>query len=238
MAGAFFWGAFTGSALLVGAAIALRWRVRQAQVGWVLGFGAGVLISAVAFDLVLEAYQRTGGETWTVALGLAAGALSYFGGSRALDRRSRSASPGSDDASKLVMGALLDGIPESFALGLALIESGAPGAGFVAAVFISNLPEGMSWTAGLRDEGRPTRLIVGLWLLIALVSAVSALLGYALLDGAPPEVVSVIEAYAAGAVLQTIATTMLPDAMRDAGDVVGLFTVLGFTLSFVLSVIA
>jgi ZIP family zinc transporter len=235
---AFLWGAFTGSALLVGAAIALRWHVTRAQVGWLLGFGVGVLISAVAFDLVLEAYTRTGGETWTVGLGLAAGALSYFGGNRALDRRGPGTLPGSEDASRLVLGGLLDGIPESFALGFALIESGAPGAAFVAAVFMSNLPEGMSWTARLREAGRPTRLIVRLWLLITVVSAFAALLGYALLDGAPAEVASVIEAYAAGAILQTIATTMLPEAMRNAGDVVGLFTVLGFALSFVLSVLA
>jgi ZIP family zinc transporter len=234
MAEAFFWGALTGSALLIGAAIALRWRVANSQVGWLLGFGAGVLISAVAFDLVLEAYHRAGGEVWTVALGLAGGALTYFAGSLALDRQPRF-EPG-DDAPKLVLGALLDGIPESFALGLALLESGGPGAAFVTAVFLSNLPEGLASTVGLRDEGHPTRLIVGLWSLIMLVSAFASLLGYALLDGAPGEVVSLIEAYAAGAVLQTIATTMLPDAMRDAGPVVGLFTVLGFMLSFVLSV--
>jgi ZIP family zinc transporter len=237
MGEAFFWGAFTGSALLVGAGIALRWHVARTQVGWLLGFGAGVLFSAVAFDLVLEAYDRAGGETWAVALGLAAGALSYFAGTVALDRRSgRSVDRG--EASKLVLDALLDGIPESFALGVALLEGGAPGVGFVAAVFISNLPEGLSATAGLRDDGRPTAFIVRLWSLIALVSAVAALLGYALLDGAPADVISFIEAYAAGAVLQMLATTTFPNAMRDAGPVVGLFTVLGFTLSFVLSTVA
>ena len=237
MGEAFFWGAFTGSALLIGAAIALRWQVARHQVGWLLGFGAGVLFSAVAFDLVLEAYKRAGGETWAVALGLAAGALSDFGGNVLLDRRSGRSLDGGD-ASKLVLGALLDGIPESFALGLALLESGAPSAAFVVAVFISNLPEGLSATAGLRDDGRPTWFIVRLWSLITLVSAVSALLGYALLDGAPSDVISFIEAYAAGAVLQMLATTTFPDAMQDAGPVVGLFTVFGFTLSFVLSTVA
>jgi len=238
MGEAIAWGAFSAGALLVGALVALRWSVPSRAVGLVLGFGAGVLISAVAFELVLESYDRAPDDAWAVALGLAAGALVYYAGSIALDHRTTGLRAGAhaNEGGKLVLGALLDGIPESFALGLTLLERGRPSTAFVAAVFLSNLPEGLSATADLRAAGTHSRSIVRLWLLIVAASALAAGLGYALLDGAPNAVFSVIQAFAAGAVLQMLVTTMLPEALEDSGPAVGLVTVLGFTLSFYLSV--
>jgi ZIP family zinc transporter len=193
-----------------------------------MAFGSGVLISAVSLDLTTEALAQGGADA--TALGLAAGALVYFGGDRLLGRGG-----GDDEAEAIVLGALLDGIPESAAIGVTLLAGGGISVSFVAAVFISNLPESISASTGLEKEGRAKGWIYGLWLLIAAVSALAAGLGYQLLGGASDNVLGFVNAFAAGAILCMLADTMMPKAFREGGDKVGLVTVLGFALAALLS---
>jgi zinc transporter, ZIP family len=234
-----WWGFAGGAALIVGAAIALLLPISQRAIGLVLGFGAGVLISAVAFELTIEAFDRGGRDA--TALGLAAGALAFFLGDTWVDNRGGEHRMRADErmgegaSLGIVLGAALDGVPESVALGVTLLEGEGVSGAFLAAVFLSNLPEGLGASTGLRMAGRSSRYILRLWLGVAVLSAVAAGLGYAFLDGAPDDVVAWFQAFAAGAILTLLADLMLPEAAEKGGKVVGLLTVLGFALSFFLS---
>ena len=226
------WGLVGGLALVLGALLALipGRSIPERAVGFVMAFGAGVLISAVAFDLTEEAISIGGGVA--AALGLGAGALVYYGGDRLIDRGGSGDSD--DDPRGIVLGALLDGIPESAAIGLTLLSGGGVSVSFIVAVFISNMPESIAASAELEPK-HPRRGILGLWVAIALASAVAAALGYELLGGASDDVVAFVKAFAGGAILCMLADTMVPQALNKAGTSVGLVTVLGFALAALLS---
>jgi ZIP family zinc transporter len=129
----------------------------------------------------------------------------------------------------------MDGIPESAAIGINLLEGGNISAALFAAVFLSNVPEGLSSSSGMKRVGRPAAQILGLWGGVTLVCALAALLGYFFLAGASDDVVAAIQAFAAGTILTMLASTMMPEAYEEGGEVVGIATAAGFLLSFILS---
>ncbi|MEU8114796.1 ZIP family zinc transporter [Micromonospora sp. NPDC048947] len=238
------WGLLAGSALLVGAAVGWFARVPQRVIASIMAFGAGVLLSAVSFELIAEAHAQ--GGLLPTALGAATGAVTYTLANLALARHgarhrkrsgdqqpSESEQPGSGSA--LAVGALLDGVPESVVIGASLLGGGTVSLVTVAAVFLSNVPEGLSSAAGMRQAGRSRRYVFLLWTGIALISGVAALVGNTLLGGAPPEVMAAITALAAGAILAMITDTMVPEAFENAHLLVGLITVAGFLTAFALS---
>ncbi len=241
MLAAAWWGLVGGLALVVGALLGLFARPSTRVVGLVMAFGAGVLISAVAFELTLEAHEAAGGGA--VVAGLCAGALTFFVGDWFIDARGghRRKSPVNQTHSTeggaiaLVLGALLDGIPESAAIGASLLGGGEVGIAMVAAVFLSNVPESMAASAGLKAAERSTRYILGLWALVCLASSVAAAIGYAALGAASPAAVAFVQCFAAGAIITMLADTMVPEATEHAGKLVGLFVVAGFILAFQLS---
>ena len=234
-----FWGFVGGFALLVGAVAGLRLGASQRVIGLIMAFGAGVLISALAFELTDEAFRR--GGTDAVATGLAAGALAFFAGDWVVDHRGgahRKRSGGQQESGSggaIVVGAMLDGIPESVAIGVSLLGGKGVSTAVVAAVFLSNVPESLSAASGLRRAGRSPRWILGLWLAVAVLSAMAAAIGYAFLGDASPNVIGFIQAFAAGAILTMLADTMMPESFEHGGSVVGLVTVVGFALAFLLS---
>ncbi|MET3976518.1 MULTISPECIES: ZIP family metal transporter [unclassified Cellulosimicrobium] len=242
----FWWGLVGASSLLLGAALVFWRPPGQRLVGLVMAFGSGVLISAVAYDLVEDASTRASGLV--LLAGLAGGALTFFVGDRIIDRmggegRKRSTgvqkeavqAAGGTGGAAIALGTVLDGIPESVVLGATLIGGGGVSVAMLAAVFVSNLPEAMSATAGLLKAGtKPSRLWV-LWGSTTLVSALAAGIGYLALDGASPAVVAVTQAFAAGALLTMLVDTMIPEATEFGGPVTGLVTVLGFATAFGLS---
>lgn len=232
------WGALAASSLLIGALLGTAGWINRQAVGLILGFGAGALISAVSFELTEEALQLGGADA--TAAGLAIGALVFFAGDAALHRRGasdRKQVRDSEDASgtALLLGAVLDGVPESAVIGITLLAGGEVSVAMLAAVFISNLPEGIGGASGMRAAGNSTRSILAWWTVVALVCALSAGLGYAVLDGASDEVIALLQAFAAGGVLTMLTDTMIPDAYRQGGRVTGLLTVLGFALAALLS---
>ena len=229
------WGALAASALVVGAVVALTLRVPRGVVALILAFGAGALVSALTLDLAEEAF-RVGG-TLLFALGLAAGALTYFAGDRLLDRmRTRSAAAGSESGGMaIVLGALLDGVPESLVLGGTLVGAGGVSPSFLAAVVISNLPEGLAGSRDLADDGHSRRWILGLWIGVAAASGVAAAIGNAVSSGMTPIVFAAAQGFAAGAILTMLADSMFPEAFRSGGNRVGLATTLGFAAAFLLS---
>ena len=235
-----WWGFVGGAALLIGAAIGIWVPVSTRVIGLTMGFGAGVLFSAVAFELTGEAYDLAGADA--VVLGLSAGALTFFAGDWFIDNRGghRRKSPNGPAAGAssgaLVLGALLDGLPESAAIGISLVGGGSVGLAVLAAVFLSNIPESMSASAGLIASGRRPGQVFGLWAAVTAASTVAAAVGYGALGSASPLVVAGTQAFAAGAILTMLADTMLPEAVEHAGRLVGLVTVLGFGCAFLLSV--
>lgn len=234
------WGVAAASSLVIGAGIALAVRVPRRLVALVMGFGAGALISAVAFDLTAEAFDR--GGTTAVASGLAAGGLAFYLGDRLIERRTSSqggSGGGQTSGVAIVLGAMLDGIPESVVLGSTLLGGASVSISFLVAVALSNLPEGMGAAADLRTEGHSVRWILGLWVGIALVSGLASALGNAGLGAmGGSAAVAVIQAFAAGAMLTMLADTMFPEAFSGGGDQVGLATVLGFAIAFFLSTVS
>jgi zinc transporter, ZIP family len=207
----------------------------------VMAFGAGVLLSSVAFELMDEAY-RVGGID-AAAPGLLLGAAVFYLADREVNRRGGERRKNSGDrqggsAAAIAIGALLDGIPESAAIGISLIEGGGVGIALVAAVFLSNVPEGLSSAAGMRRAGRSPAYVLGLWGAVTLASTLAALLGYLFLEGASGNLVAGIQSFAAGAILTMLASTMMPEAYEDGGPVVGIVTTAGFLLAFVLSRLA
>ena len=238
------WGLLAGSALLAGAALGYLARVPRKVIASVMAFGAGVLLSAVAFDLIGEAHER--GGLAPAALGAVVGAVLYTGCNILVARhgarhrkRSGDQQPSEDEQGgsglAMALGALLDGIPESIVIGTSLLGGGAISLVTVAAVFISNVPEGLSSAAGMRHAGRSRAYVFGLWAGIAGISALAAIAGFVLLGGAPAGLLAGITALAGGAILAMIADTMIPEAFENAHLLIGLITVGGFLIAFALS---
>ena len=242
MGGAFFWGLVAASSLIAGGAFALSFRISQRNLGLVMGFGSGVLISAVAYELALEAFE-TSSHTWHVAAGLFAGSFTFFVGDALIDRmggeRRKDSEGAQADGSALaiVLGTVLDGIPESAVIGLGLLQGEGVSAAFVVAVFVSNVPEAIAATTGLAQSGWSGPKITGLWAAVTVVSGVAALAGYAFLDGAGPAVLAFVLAFAGGAVLTMLADTMMPEAFQHGGRLTGVVTTFGFAVAFALSVL-
>ena len=242
MSEALFWGTFAGSSLILGGAIGIWLPLPREARGLIMGFGAGVLISAVAYELVDDAFEAADGFA-IVALGLFAGAATFFVGDLAIDRRGgadRKRSEGTSAAAggvalAIVLGIVLDGIPESAVIGLTLLEGQGVSAAMIVAVFISNLPEAIAATTGLAKSGWSRLQILGLWGLVTIVSGLSALLGYVLLDGASQGAFAFVLAYAGGAILTMLADTMMPEAFERSGKWTGLATTLGFAVAFAIT---
>jgi ZIP family zinc transporter len=236
---AFLWSLVASSSLLVGGLIAISYDLTQRTIGLVMGFGAGVLIAVLSVDLALDAFERSSGLV--VALGVLTGGVTFYAGDLWLDRMGgdeRKSSGGGQSSGKplaIVLGIVLDGIPESAAIGVTLIEGGAIGAAFVVGVFLSNLPESLGASSGLRKGGRSARWILGLWVLVSVVCAFASLLAFGLLDDSQQGLIGFTLAFAAGAILAMLADTMMPEAFEHAGRAVALVTVLGFALGFAIT---
>jgi ZIP family zinc transporter len=254
-------GAVASSALIIGASIGVRFRLPKRLLAMVLAFAAGALITALTFELFEDSYER--GGIWLAAIGLAAGAVVFTVLSALLDRWAQPADESkpadevrgsakldtdaaadarpSSAATKrgaaglaLLAAVTLDGVPENLALGISLDE-GSGSLALLAAIFISNLPEALVGAASMREQGRSPIRVVGLWTACAALLTVAVVAGAALLAQSDSAVVSVPLAFAAGAVIASLADTLMPEAFEHGGPAVALSTAAGFLLSFVLS---
>jgi ZIP family zinc transporter len=239
-----FWGFVAGAALLIGAWIGYSMRVSQRTIAGIMAFGSGVLISALSFELMDEAYKKGGFDS--TALGFLGGAAVYTLANWLLARhgakhRKRSGkqqpseSEDSGSGAAIAVGALLDGIPESIVIGLSMLKGGAVSTVAVIAIFLSNIPEGLSSASGMKHAGRSATYVFGVWAAIAVVSGLASLAGYTLFRNFSADVVAATTATAAGAILSMLVDTMIPEAFADTHDFAGLITVAGFLAAFVLS---
>ena len=238
------WGLLAGSALLLGAAAGYFARVPQRVVAAVMAFGSGVLISALSFELMDEAYRQGGFPA--SAAGFVGGAAVYTAANYVLSHRGArhrkrsgaqqpSEAENSGSGLAIALGALLDGVPESIVIGTSLLAGGAVSWVAVIAIFLSNVPEGLSSSAGMRKAGRSGAYVFGLWGGIAAASGLAAWAGYAVFGHFSAAVVAATTATAAGAILAMLADTMIPEAFEHAHDFAGLITVVGFLAAFALS---
>lgn len=236
------WGLLAGSALLIGAAIGFLAPIKQRAIAGIMAFGSGVLISALSFDLMNEAFKQGGFRP--AAIGFLGGAAIFTGANLILNRqgakhrkRSGHQQPKKSEGSGLALaiGALVDGIPESIVIGVSMIKGGTVSMVAVIAIFLSNLPEGLSSSAGMRKAGRSLGYVFTVWTTIAVLSGVASLCGYSFFNGVSDETIATITALAAGAILAMLSDTMIPEAFEQAHEFTGLITVAGFLAAFFLS---
>ena len=225
MLGALGYGALAASSLLIGAWIGLTGELDRRAVGLVLGFGAGALISSVSFELAEDGVRIGGGGS--VAIGLAVGALTYYVCDGLVERRSGGGATGN----ALALGAFLDGIPEQLVLGIGIATGEGVSVGLLGAIFVSNLPEAIGASNGMRAAGRGRPTILRLWLAVTIVLTIATVTGFGIADSASGELLGGVNGFAAGALLVMLVDSMIPEAAREAGRPAGLVTTLGFALA-------
>ena len=242
------WCALAASFLLLGAVIVRLSRPSPRVIAPIMAIGSGVLIAAVAYDLVADASDGT--PVQLVLVSIVIGATAFTLGTRALSRRQRrrmtatnrangegtSSSAGESNSLAIVLASVLDGIPESIVLGLTVLTGGVSPQ-LMAGIALSNLPEGMASSSGLLTSGWSFRRIVRLWGIVIVASAIAGALGPWLLGTAPPEAAGIVQAFAAGALLAMIVDSMIPEAYEIDRDWTGLLVVIGFVATVGLSVL-
>ncbi|AEG17792.1 ZIP family metal transporter [Methanobacterium paludis] len=238
------WGLLAGSALLVGAIFGYFFKIPQRIVASIMAFGAGVLMSAISFELLDEAYAL--GGAYHVVAGFLIGATIFtlanvYLARKGAKHRKRSGkailSENGFESSgpAIAVGSVLDGIPESIAIGLTMIEGGIVSTATVVAIFLSNIPEGLSSSTGMKTMGWRAVPIFVLWTVITLCTGVSSLAGYTIFSHFSPGIIAAVLALAAGGILAMLVDTMIPEAFSETHNLAGMVTVLGFILSFILS---
>ena len=256
MAESLIFGLIASSALVLGALVGGRFQIPKRVLAAMLAFAAGALMTALAFELFEDSYEQ--GGIWRAALGLAAGAVVFTVLSRQLDRLAEGrheedhgsekldVDAAADDAAPstasvsgsaglaLLAAVTLDGVPENVALGVSLGE-GSGGLALLTAIFVSNFPEALVGSASMRAQGRSQTFILGTWFACALLLAAAVVIGAGPLSASSPETLSLPLAFAAGAVLASLADTLMPEAYEQGGPTVALSTAAGFLLSFVLA---
>jgi len=242
MIAAVAWGALAASSLVLGAALAFVRGWSRRQVGLVLAFGAGALISAVSYELAQEGLEV--GGAGVTGIGLGVGALAYFLLDGTIERRfsagrgRKGRAAGSDGGTALALGAFLDGVREQLFLGFSLAGGGGVGVALLVAIYVSNLPEAMGSAEQMRKAGTRRSAIMRLWLLVAAICAMATVLGYLVAEAVSDAARAGIDGFAAGALLVMLIDSMIPDARSEGGRVAGLVTVLGFALAAALSSLA
>lgn len=232
------WGAFAGSSILIGALLGLYTTLPKKVTGLIMSFGTGVLLGAASFELLTEAVDQ--GGLIATSIGFLTGALIFtiselFISNRGGKDRKRSKKSESSSGLSIFIGTIIDAIPESIIIGVSLLNKGSVSYLMVIAVFISNFPEGLSSTVGLKKDGYSKRTILIMWLIVVLLASVSSLLGFTFLQNTSVAIISFISAFAAGGIISMVASTMMPEAFEEGGAIVGLIASLGLLSSLFLA---
>jgi ZIP family zinc transporter len=245
IAQAAFWGVVAASGLLIGALVGSFGRLSHRVIAGVMGFGGGVLIAVLSIDLMDSAFRE--GGPMAATFGFLFGGITFCTinwrlarhGARHRNRCGECVAQTSEAEHKgsglaIAAGAVLDGVPESLVIGLSMVGSGTIGPGLIVGFFLANVPQGLSSATGMKRAGRSGRYIFTLWTGILLISGMAAAAGYLLLDNSVPAVPATITAFAAGAVLAMLSESMIPEAFADAQPFIGLITVFGFLVAFLI----
>ena len=230
-----------GFSLILGVIIGTVFKIGQRTIAAIMAFGSGVLICALTFGLMEEAFKHGGFDA--IVIGFLIGGVVFIGGDFLVHRyggrnhkkRKHFKSVRESNGKAIILGASLDGIPESIALGLSLLEKNGIGLLMLAAIFLSNLPESISSIGDLRKEGFSTKKIYFMWSIVSIGSIVAAVLSYIFLKNINLNMRGIIESFASGAILAMLADSMMPEAYEEGGYLIGFLTMLGFLTAFILS---
>lgn len=243
MLSAIAWSALATGTILIGMAMAYRNMVNVRWTGLIMGLGAGAIISAAAYQLLLSAAVADWGGEIVVGVGLAGGALTFYFADRWVDHLGGAERMDFDGGQKsgsgmgILLGSLLDGVPESLVLGLSLVHSPQVSLAFIFAVSISNIPQGLGGTAGMLASGWSKQKITRLWLAVCGASILAAAVGYGLGQMFSGVNGALADAFAGGALLVMLTDSMIPEAFEHGGRETGLFLVIGFAAAVVVSLV-
>lgn len=232
------WGFVASVPLIAGAILASFVNLKKSIIASIMAFGAGVLIAALTFSLIEEAYNLVH-DIVPVVAGFGFGGLSYSMANHILNKKSgvknRKRSHGENagggkDASglALMVGSLMDNIPENMVLGISIVAGGAVNIVLIAAIFISNFPEGLASSQGMKESGKSTGHVLLLWTIVVAI-------GFAVLAKVNKDIIAITLSYASGAILVMLAESMIPEAFEEGGSSrIGLAAMAGFAVAFVL----
>jgi ZIP family zinc transporter len=235
------YASLTGFSLILGVIIGTTLKIGQKAIAAIMAFGSGVLICALTFGLMEDAFKHGGFDA--VIIGFLLGGLVFISGDvlihrtggRNHKRKAHHPSAKQTNGRAIVLGSLLDGIPESIALGVALLSKNGIGLLMLVAIFLSNLPESLSSIDDLRREGYSPKRIYLSWSIVSVLVASSVVLSFLFLEKLDLNALGIIESFASGAILAMLADSMMPEAYEDGGFLIGFLTMLGFLTAFVLS---
>ena len=235
------YASLTGFSLILGVILGTTLKIGQKIIAAVMAFGSGVLICALTFGLMEEAFKHGGFDA--VIVGFLLGGLVFISGDvlihkiggRNHKRKAHHKPAKETNGQAIVLGSLLDGIPESIALGVALLSKNGIGLLMLVAIFLSNLPESLSSIDDLRREGFSKQRIYLSWSIVSILVASSVVLSFLFLEKLDFNALGIIESFASGAILAMLADSMMPEAYEDGGFLIGFLTMLGFLTAFVLS---
>ncbi|MHB1376398.1 MAG: ZIP family metal transporter [Candidatus Humimicrobiaceae bacterium] len=238
---AIIYSILAGFSLILGVIIGTVFKIGQRVIAAIMAFGSGVLICALTFGLMEEAFKHGGFDA--IVIGFLIGGIVFIGGDFLVHRfggRNHKKSKHfrslrETNGRAIVLGASLDGIPESIALGLSLLEKNGIGLLMLVAIFLSNLPESISSIDDLKKEGFLTKRIYLMWSVVSIISIAAAILSYIFLKNINLNVRGIIESFASGAILAMLADSMMPEAYEEGGYLIGFLTMLGFLTAFILS---
>jgi ZIP family zinc transporter len=236
MLNAFLFGLLATSSLVIGGMIASRFSLSHRTIGIIMGFGAGTLISAVSYELIFEAVKIAKG-TGFPAYGFFAGAFTFYFADLFLSKFSARKSEGAATSKSaaliipMVLAIILDGIPESIVIGLGIFEGGKVSLAMLVAVFVSNLPEAIAGSTGMKAAGWKNKKIIMLWVFIVLICSLASVAGFTLFINTSEHWLAFIQAFAGGAILMVLANSMMPEAFEHGGRYAGVATVMGFFLA-------
>jgi ZIP family zinc transporter len=242
---AFLWGLVVGSGLMMGVLISYFVNLPHRLIAVIMGFGGGVLLSVLTFELLEEAYIH-GGLLFSV-MGFIAGAIVFSGanwfislaGGKHRKRCSEcivqySANKKKSNGLAIAIGSAMDDIPEAVIVGIALVGGGAISKAVLVGFFLANIPEGLASASGMKQSGRSALYIFGLWGGITFLTGIGGILGYSVFGSYPATRIAFITALAAGGILSMVAETMIPEAFEESHSFIGFITALGFVTFFLL----
>lgn len=234
----FIYGLVSVLPLILGSFLGAFLHVKEKYLGAISAFGAGALLAALTFSLMEESFKLGGLDN--AIMGFVIGGIVFVLGDLLVIKiggrgHKRSYDVESSTGWGIVLGAILDGIPESIALGVSLVLDKKVGLLVLVAIILANLPEAISSAYDLKRTQKSSKKIITIWAIVALTSFIFVIFGYLFSWQISLNLIATFQSFAAGAILAMLAVIMMPEAYKESGIDASLATVSGFLVIFILS---